>query len=74
MGTKLLDFSKTTARERDVLDALVATDGSNLAMATDLGLAPATVAVHIQTIMLKTDCHSRVALAVAWARRGGGRS
>jgi DNA-binding NarL/FixJ family response regulator len=62
-----VSFDKTTPRERQVLDALVDTDGSNADIANALGISAQTVAVHVATIMLKTDTPGRLPLAVAWA-------
>lgn len=62
-----VSFDKITPREQEVLDALVDTDGGNADIADTLGISPQTVAVHIATIMLKTDTPGRLPLAVAWA-------
>lgn len=66
-----LNFERTTEREQEVLNALVETGGTNADIADLLGMKPSTVAVHIYTVMLKTDCHSRVSLALAWAAQRG---
>lgn len=62
-------FPELTSREREVLD-LVATDISNVAIASRLGMAPKTVANHLSSIFAKLRVADR-AQAVVRARQEG---
>jgi DNA-binding CsgD family transcriptional regulator len=55
-------------REREILDALISTDGSIMAVGRVVFLSPPGVKYHLRAIYNKTGCHSRVALAVAYVR------
>lgn len=70
MESQVVDrFAGCTPREVEVMQALVTTKGTNREIAELLGIKPQTVNVHIRIIMLRTDLHSRVQLALAWAAR-----
>ncbi|GIE94156.1 response regulator [Paractinoplanes rishiriensis] len=62
-------FPELTPRERDVLE-LVAQGRRNAAIATELGMAPKTVANHLSTIFTKLQVTDRSA-AIVRARDGG---
>jgi DNA-binding CsgD family transcriptional regulator len=58
-----------TVRERQVA-ALLARGSSNKTIATELGISPATVGVHVEHILDKLDFHSRAQVA-AWTVQTG---
>lgn len=62
---------KLTARERDVLDAMVAGDGSTEDIAGILGVSKGTVKKHVGSISVKTGKATRVGMVVWWIRGAG---
>lgn len=56
-------YAKLTRRERDVANAIVA-DQTNKEIGLQLGIAEETVKEHMQHILKKTGCKSRVGVAV----------
>ncbi|QSB15009.1 AAA family ATPase [Natronosporangium hydrolyticum] len=62
---------RLTARERQVLDLIVA-GLTNREIAERLGVAARTVAVHVSRVLAKTGSASRTELAVRQLRAGGG--
>lgn len=67
-------FAGLTKRERQVLQALCSSKGTNKAVAEKLGMSPKTVQAHLRSVALKTGLRSRVAMAVAWTRQTGGKA
>ena len=61
--------SPLSAREREIL-ALIARGASNKLIARDLGIAEATVKIHVQHILRKLNLSSRVQAAVYAASHG----
>jgi two-component system nitrate/nitrite response regulator NarL len=57
-------------REREIL-SLIAKGASNKEVARDLGIAEATVKIHVQHILRKLNLNSRVQAAVYLAGRSG---
>jgi two-component system nitrate/nitrite response regulator NarL len=58
-----------TAREREVLSALVRGDGT-AKLARNLGIAAATARCHIQSVLTKMGAHSRLEVATTAVRSG----
>jgi two-component system nitrate/nitrite response regulator NarL len=59
-----------TDRQRQVLIALVTTDGSDKAIGNAMGLSADTINSHLRLIFHKLGVHTRVQAAV-WAIRKG---
>lgn len=55
-------------RQLEVCRALVTTDGTDRAIAEQLGISPATVRVHFVSIRNKLHLHTRVQVAVWYMR------
>ena len=66
-------LAQLSARERETL-ALVAEGCSNKVIARQLGIAEATVKIHVQNLLRKLGLESRVHAAAWYARLGTGRS
>lgn len=66
-----LGRSDLTVRERQVLD-LVEQGKRNKEIATELGIRPGTVKIHLKHIFEKTGVHGRYGLALSGFRRKGG--
>lgn len=62
--------SDLTVRERQVLD-LVEKGKRNKEIATELGIRPGTVKIHLKHIFEKTGVHGRYGLALSGFRRNG---
>ena len=69
-GTAADPIHSLSPREREILDQ-IARGASNKEMARTLGIAEATVKIHVQHILRKLNLSSRVQAAVYLAGRSG---
>ena len=63
------ELDALTAREREILQLLM-TGASNKLIAIRLGIAEATVKVHLKTLLRKIDVNNRTQAAI-WAMHNG---
>ena len=58
---------KLTTRQRQIVDTLAKTGGTNKAIGNALGISEATVKTHLDHIRQRLGCSNRVQVAL-WAR------